>query len=75
VAVGEGVKVGGKGVMVAVGVDETVGVEVGTGEKAVQETKKERRKKERCLSEGTVLFRMGCILPLVDNFTNEHCTS
>jgi len=62
---GTGVTVG-KGVLVAAGVNDAAGVAVDAGEKEVQETKKERRKKERSLCENGVLFRMGCILPLVD---------
>ena len=64
VNVGVNVTVGG-GVIVAVGVTDAVGVAVDAGEKDEQETKKERRKRERNFCEKVVLFRMGCILPLV----------
>ncbi len=61
---GMGVSVG-SGVLVAAGVNDAAGVAVDAGEKEVQETKKERRRKERSLRENGVLFCMGCILPLV----------
>ena len=64
---GTGVSVGEE-VMVAVGVNDALGVAVGAGAGDVQEIKKERRKKGRNLREKVVMFCMGCILPLVDKF-------
>lgn len=64
VAVGVSVAVG-KGVSVAVGMDDAVGVTVEAGASDVQEDENERRKMERMMRDEAVLFRMGCILPLV----------
>ena len=70
--VGGGVSVAvGKGVKVARGASDAVGVAVGAGENVVHGTKKERIRKEKCLREKVFLFCMGCILPLVDKFTNK----
>ncbi len=73
-SVGVGVAVGarvsvGKGVALAVavgmGVEDAVGVTVGAGTSDVQEEKNERRKMEETTRDDMVMFRMGCILPLV----------
>ena len=65
--IGAGVLVGvsvavGKGVTVAVGLGGAVGVLVGAGAIDEQEEKMSAKRKRL---EGAVLFRMGCILPLV----------
>lgn len=79
VSVGVSVAVG-KGVIVAVGMEDTVGVsvEAGKGINDLQEEKNERRKMERTMREMVVLFRMDCILPRLpfsfetqDNFTEQ----
>ena len=57
VAVGAGVSVG-KGVIVAAGMDKSVGVTVDSGGGDEQEDKNERRKMERKMKDGVVLFRM-----------------
>jgi hypothetical protein len=64
---GRGVAVGvivavGKGVIVAVDVGDAVGVAVGVGASDEQE---EIMNANRKRLERVVLFRMGCILPLV----------
>ena len=63
VVVGVSVAVG-KGVMVAVGMDDAVGVIVGAGVKAAQDERVKASSK-RTRMGGVILFRMGCILPLV----------
>jgi hypothetical protein len=65
VVVGVSVAVG-KGVIVAVGMDDTVGVCVAVGAGAIDvqdERMKANRKRTRL--GGVILFRMGSILPLV----------
>ena len=76
VGVGIGVSVAvGKGVApaVAMGMDDAVGVTVEAGASDVQEGN-ERRKMERTMRDEAVLFRMGCILPLVLLFMQHPVT-
>jgi hypothetical protein len=66
VAVGASVSVG-KGVLVAEGTADTVGVLVGAGARDVQDARVNIAR-NRIRMNGLILFRMGCILPLVAKF-------
>jgi len=55
----------GKGVSVTSGMDGAAAVGSITGTVVAVDVQDERRKIERMMSEWMVLFRMGCILPLV----------
>jgi co-chaperonin GroES (HSP10) len=65
VAVGSGVSVdGGKGVSVAASMGSTVVVAVGAG--VDDDVQDETRKMKKITQDEMILFRMGCILPLVE---------
>jgi hypothetical protein len=72
---GMGVTVGsigvavGKGVVVAAGVNDAAGMDVGVEAKDVQEEKINVNRKKAGM-DGVNLFRMGCILPLVIEINN-----
>jgi hypothetical protein len=69
IGVGEGVNVAVEtGVAVAVGVSVSEGVTLGCGASTEQEESKYTHSRETGSLEG-VLFRMGCILPLVVKIT------
>ena len=69
-AIGTAVETGasvdiGKGVSVTAGMDGAAAVGSLKGTVVAVDVQDERRKIERMMSEWKVLFRMGCILPLV----------
>jgi hypothetical protein len=64
----------GKGVSVTVGMEGAAAVGSMTGTVVAVDVQDERRKMERIMSEWKVLFRMGCILPLVYKINITHLT-